>query len=455
MKYTIKAVPPNVKAILRSFAPRVAVVTMGCLTASCAMVQTRTAAEGEPNDSRAYAGLHYSLPKGIIDIQGVIGSGDSLYTITMSRHNDADRHARYRLIVGKNILFEDKNVFSVDEKGLLTDTLTANSVAKTGVIIDNLADTAINIGKIMLKAPGAGFGLPGQKAVPLRPFKVSFDPFCASDVKSAVGQMAAAGFQLTLDPSRDRSAKSSISTLRGEEQVDGEKFSKMGFYYRPLTTVKMRIVCIGDAAISVVKNVSVPDPSALAVYSVSRGAFADRSHTITIVEGEPRKMEHNYPSEVVAITAIPFNLTSKLLNALNGAPGLANFIWKPKPAPLAPNADIKAKEDRLKAEEDRLKAEQNYLDQKKKTEDLRRQIEQGGGGVSDTTPAGGFFLQPPDDPSEVAALRRKLLELQNERSLPQGGLPPAEAPAPVMTPDSGVLPDNGLPPVPPQPGDKH
>ena len=115
--------------------------------------------------------------------------------------------------------------------------------------------------------------------------------------------------------------------------------SHLGVFYRPLTTVKISVECQGDASIALHRNVPVPDRESLAVYSISRGAFVKRENKVTFRNGEPVDVDYKYPSDALAFTKIPLNLTTKALAALDAVPSLAHFIYRPPPPPKDPNAD--------------------------------------------------------------------------------------------------------------------
>jgi hypothetical protein len=314
-------------------------------------MKTLDAPVGE--DSKSYTGLHYFLPRGIIDIQGTVAQGAAgTYQLKVTRHNEPDRTQRYRLVQRNSGLYEDTTDIQVNDKGLLTDKLSLTSESKTGDIVSSLTDTFVNVATIAAKFSGPGGVMTGAtnenqtpSPPPLKPFNVSFDPLIRSEVNHARDIAERAGFLLSVErtgmgvnAAKDQSA----------QLVSGGGVSRNGVFYRPLTTVKLKIEQIRDldqSETTLSINVPIPDVQSIAVFDLHRAPFVKKETQLTFADGELRALHHVKPSEVYGAVQIPANATKKIVDAL---PTIGSLFYKPEPKP---NDDLAAKTAHLQAQQ--------------------------------------------------------------------------------------------------------
>ncbi len=377
--------------------------------AGCTSMKTLDAPTGEPQTGKAYTGLHYFLPRGIIDIEGTVNAAKDGYTVTLARHNEADRAKRYRLVQCTSILHEDITTMQLDAQGLLTSELAVSSESKTADVLYNVTTTALNIAKIYAKVSGASplakalSGEPDESALDLESFKVSFDPLIPSEIREAKERVRKAGFELSVEVPLGTSGGAKSWAMNEELSITG-KLANGGVYYRPLTTVKVRLKCTQKAQLALYQNVPIPDVQSLAVYNLSRGAFIKKETKLTFASGEPTKMVHSKPSEALGVTAIPVKITADILDAL---PALGTLVYKPKPGP---NAEIEAQTARLNAETAAIQAHTNAVNAKRQAEEAANQAE--GGGTNDLTASGRAIATAAAAQAFTAASQERAVKIQ-------------------------------------------
>lgn len=407
------------------------VVILGfSVLAGCAEMKTRDSSWEAAHPGKALTGVHYSLPRGVVDMEGKPGGSGETYAITIGRHNESEGSARYRLVRCHSPFDEDTTEFHIDANGLLTSNLNITSESKVPDIIFNLTDTAINLAKIGAKAQTM-MGMTRAEATPrpLKPFKVSFDPLIRRERLQAVRVLESAGFGLTV-------SNISSSDDGGKELSAVEKISENGAYYHPLTTVKIVVSCEGDAAVSVARNVSIPDPSRVAVYALYRAPLVKKETKLTFVDGEPRDLTGKHPSEVLEASLIPVTVTSKVLAAL---PDIGSLFWKPKPA-ATPNSDLTGQTARLKAQQDLDAQKAATLKQRQELANVQKNP--GAPAPVETT---GMTNEAPGNPAsstDVSALQKRVTDQQkqiddlqnNLQRLSSQGNKPDLPPVPTPTP---------------------
>ncbi len=337
--------------------------------AGCAEVSTKNANVGEKSAGKASTGVHYLLPRGIIDIEGN-NDQDKGFVVSLARHNEGDPGRRYLLVQHSSPFHEDTVTFTVNEKGLLNEAVNVSSASKTGAIINNLTDTAINVATIVAKANGLGPTTAAtelsdsrvETIAPFKPFKVSFDPFKPAEVRKAIATVRDANFRLAVETTQGPD----LSAAPEEAMVTGE-LDRSGVFYHPLTTVRIHLHGIdAKAAIDLHQNVPVPDLSAIAVYNLRRGVLITKSSNLTFADGELRAVTHSKPSEVLAASQIPLDVSTKLVNAL---PSVGDLFF---PRQLGAASKTNAETARLKAEQDLAAQQLATLQAKQALEDARK-----------------------------------------------------------------------------------
>ncbi len=119
-----------------------------------------------------------------------------------------------------------------------------------------------------------------------------------------------------------------------------------------------------------------------------------------------------------------------MLAALDAVPALGQFIYKPKPLPGDPNADIKAKTARLKAEQDRLQAEEDLYNQKQATLNKKKEVNALGNSGPPTTgayrmggaPEADMLSRSIEQANTNDKTAKSLLEEQNQHAMTQAAL---------------------------------
>jgi hypothetical protein len=329
----------------------------------CSSMRTVDSPVDGPQTTHAYTGVHYFLPRGVIEIVGNVQESGKAYEITVARFNEPDRTQRYRLVQNSSIFHDDVTNLKVNDKGLLSEDLAITSESRSAEVIYNITDTALNIAKIYAKTTGAspmtasGLTPPPTAPADLKSFKVRFDPLIAKERRQAKAMVEDAGFHLEVETGN--TANTDAKNFNQSEQVREAEVSHAGVFYRPLTTVKISLQCRSVADLAINQNVPVPDPHSIAVYSLKRGVLIKKSTTLTFVDGEPRGMQHSKPSELLGASAIPSKVTASVLSAL---PSLGALVYKPSPSQ---NAKLDAETARLNAETASIRAHTDALNAKK------------------------------------------------------------------------------------------
>ena len=367
---------------IRSITPAV----ISLLTPACSTLRTVEAPVGQKNTGRAFSGLHYFLPRGTISIEGSKGSDAAAeaakYIITITRQNEADRKDRYRLITSANYLYDDTANFAITEKGLLNGVVTTKSDPRIKDIIDAFADAAVNVGKIVIKlntgiTPGPtsgtrGVGFDPENKTKLEPFRVTFDPFNKDEVDDAKNKMRHCGLTLVLDTHGQSGDVPERDTRGRDIRVTG-RLSHRGISYRPLTTVKLGVSTNYDERIVHYTNVSIPDPSTIATFSLGRGILVTKTNAPTFLNGELTSLDFSYPSEVLGVATLAKDVSAKALSIVESAPDVVGLIYKPR-GPKDPNQDLNGEIARLEAEKRRIELKKEIQQKKKENDALAHEL---------------------------------------------------------------------------------
>ena len=346
-----------------------ALVTTLIFVSSCSSLRTIDARVDMPGDGKARVGVHYFLPRGILTIEGRNDTSAGEYKITIQRDNVPDNTDRYWLTQTTSLLHDDVSKFKVNENGLLYETVDSIGDPKIDKVIENLLAAAVNLGNIKTKLvrqnkTALDDGTGKVFTEPLRPFTVSFDPLDQEQVDSAEKAVARAG--VTMKVSGNQLYDKALNWKK-PPQWDARVQtppSHEGIFYRPLTTVKVQL-SVQDTKESnpfvVNRVVAVPDPQSIATYSMKRGAFAKRKQNVVMVNGEPREVDFDHPSELAAFTVLPVTITKTVLDNL---PALTSLFYKPQPgSPAATTAETK----KIEAETENIQAAKALVEETTKT----------------------------------------------------------------------------------------
>lgn len=272
-------------------------------------MQTEEADVNQPVTGKARVGNFYFLPRGKITITGTAVSATE-YSLVVTRKNEADPQARKFLLQRRNVFYEDKTKLDVDADGLLT-TVNVDSQDKTGAILDKVVDTVIDVAKIGANASGMMETAADMKTLallPLAPFKCTFDPFVPSQVSAARGVMWKAGFVARIVP-----AKMETKTVVVEDEL-----STRGVYYRPPTTVSIKVRTRDGFAGAFLQTatVRVPDPYSIAVLGLTRPFLVKKTTNLVFVGGDLHTVDFTHPSEALGVVSVPASVVGKLAAAI-------------------------------------------------------------------------------------------------------------------------------------------
>lgn len=390
---------------------------------SCTVLRTVNAPVGSSNTGRAYAGLHYFLPRGIITITGVPGTADD-FKITATMEMKADKASRYRLVPSVNGLYDDTSKFKVDADGLIEGAVTNTSVPKLAEIIKTLGETAVIVGKIVIKLNTPGGAVRDRSKLPettdLKRFTVSFDPFDGQDIANAIQQMENAGLKLDVVNGYDKHGN--VTTPSTVNSLPEKGMSMQGIVYRPQTTVKLRIVAADDKEEILAHTfiASVPDPNSIATYSLGRSILAAKKNTPTFVHGVLTEIDYSYDSEVLATARFAKGVAEQALGILNDAPDVVGLIYKPKP-PVDPNADLNSEIKRLEREKTRIDLQNEIIRKRKENEELKKNDQ------TSTNPVEGAEASTPSRGREEDRSVVKTGPDEGKKKAPEVGIPLPEA----------------------------
>jgi hypothetical protein len=157
-----------------------------------------------------------------------------------------------------------------------------------------------------------------------------------------------AGFAATIVP----------ASMETKTVVVQDELSNHGVYYRPPTTVSLKIKTregyVGDFMQTA--TVRVPDPSSIAVLSLSRPFLVKKTTNLVFVGGDLHTVDFTHPSEALGVIGIPASIASKLAAAI---PAIIKIQDE------RANADTARETARLNAERDLLKARKEYEEARK------------------------------------------------------------------------------------------
>lgn len=399
------------------------------LLTGCTGLSTQNANVNEADSGHARTGIHYFLPKARIKIVGEPSDDKTPYSLSITKELVADKEQRYRLVQTGSIMHDDTMQYQVNGSGLMDSEVKAKSDSKIEAISVNVVETGLNVIRARLKtaspAPaGAMAEAPDAKAADaqqptLKPFEVNFDPYVQGEVEAARQVMVDAGFSLNTS-SLVRNTKMPAKRPYRSYETGEVASSSEGIYYRPSTTVNVRVAMIRDDRNLVInQRVSIPDKDDVSVFRLSRGFFANTDDAVTFANGEPRKIVIDKKSEGAALTHLPLAITNKVLEATKAVPAVAQFFWKPK---RDPNADIKTQTAALNAENARLKEENQLLQLKQENERLNKQAalgmpgQNGESGFDEPQPTDFSTLQTPASPSKLTPEQQKEAEASQKKA---------------------------------------
>jgi hypothetical protein len=233
-----------------------------------------------------------------------------------------------------------------------------------------------------------------------------------------------AGFHLDVETS-DSTNVGGKNFNQSEQTREGD-MSRAGVFYRPLTTVKISLQCRSVADLAINQIIPIPDPHAIAVYSLHRGVLIKKSTTLAFVDGEPRGMQHNKPSELLGLSAIPSKVSASVLAAL---PSLGSLVLKPSPNQ---NAKLDAETARLNAETASIRAHTDALTAKKGAEDaLAKEKDDAAEVAARSAGATAAALNASgngtrlDDNAKIDILEKRMEELEKGKTVQPPGKRPA------------------------------
>jgi hypothetical protein len=271
-------------------------------------------------------GNYYFLPRGLIQLDGTPSTGD--FQVTVKTFNVPDRGRRFFLRQHHNAFYEDDLVLKVNGKGLL-ETVNLSTEDKTPAILDKVADTFIDVAKISASggiSPLFRKAEDIKQAIVLRPFHVVFDPFDPGQRNAAVAKLRDCGFELVFhDPGEARArvaseSKDSRSLTQRYSHADtiSDSLAANGILFHPPTAIELGIATLDNTTAGLLQHVFVrlPSPNEVAVMDASRAFLIKKKNNYTLVDGDLIQIDHNRPSQALALVGVPASIVHKVADAI-------------------------------------------------------------------------------------------------------------------------------------------
>lgn len=287
---------------------------------------------------RSHVGLYYFLPKALIEITGkqdvVLNEKNEPiatvpFTITTKRLIVADRKKRYFVRWTQNALYDDTlTELVVDDSGLLT-SVKFDTTDQTPAIVKDLVDTTVNVFRIMGGGGPAALAkstdAPVEPPDELKPFTYTFDPLDSAEVEAVRARLLKYN-HLELLIASNRSVRGPIGEALKDHQSafnppdagTTDSPGNGGVFYRPPTTVEIRMHYLNYKEYRVVQRtaISVPDPNSLASFRFGRSPLVKRSTQLTLVAGMPSKAFVDRPSPAKAFTGLLKDVSGTIADAV-------------------------------------------------------------------------------------------------------------------------------------------
>lgn len=297
------------------------------LLTGCISLKSKQIDDAHPMDVTPRVGNYYFLPRGLVQMDGepvYVQNNMVDFKITVKVANVPDKEARYFLRHRINVFYDDAIVLKVNGKGLL-ESVNITTEDRTPAIIDKIADTIIDIGKIASSGNPLADVKSLQDENKPKAFHVQFDPLSPIQRGQAVAALEKAKVVLAFDDDLPNSrvmtdVKRIRALLSNRSSFNDPKVIELdGAAYRPPMIVGMSLSLSGGdvAAIKLAQvSVRVPDAGALAVMDTSRSFLIKKINNYTLVDGDLYQIDHTRPSQLLAAVSIPASIARKVSEAI-------------------------------------------------------------------------------------------------------------------------------------------
>jgi hypothetical protein len=274
-------------------------------------------------------GNYYFLPRGLIQIDGAPVSKDFAtdFHVTVKSINVPDKARRFFLRQHANPFYDDDLQLKVNGKGLL-ETVNFSTEDKTPAIIDKVTETFIDVARIGASGGGALFksAQEARTAITLKPFHVVFDPFDSTEKEAARRKLEECGFKLDFldaDPGNGLVAGDSKDRRIVYRETDDstavpDPAAGEGIFYRPPTVVGLAVATLDNSQTGILQRVFVrlPNRNEIAVMDASRSFLIKKKSNYALVDGDLIQIDHNRPSQALALVGIPASIVRKVADAI-------------------------------------------------------------------------------------------------------------------------------------------
>ncbi|HWB58302.1 MAG TPA: hypothetical protein VG733_02375 [Chthoniobacteraceae bacterium] len=249
------------------------------------------------DNDKAHIGRYYMLPKALLTIEGTPDSSGG-FDVDASVTVVADSRYRYYLRWKPNPTYDDFfNNIDVDGNGLLS-TLNYTVEDKTPAIVNDLATTAVNLGKII-----NGIATADTNGHAPQPFKYTFDPFDQAEyqrVEDELEQNQHLKMYLAPRPQGAQSALAKYSYDKIPDAAPAQNPQGGGIFYHPPTTIEMLLVAMDSSATS-------PTPASGAARGSTNGGGGGGASATPKPTGSPANANPQQQSTPSKTTTYPLN----------------------------------------------------------------------------------------------------------------------------------------------------
>jgi hypothetical protein len=110
--------------------------------------------------------------------------------------------------------------------------------------------------------------------------------------------------------------------IRGPKNIDAQGASypdtANGILFRPPTAIELQISTLDNSQTGLLQHVFVrlPSPNEVAVIDASRAFLIKKKNNYTLVDGDLIQIDHNRPSQALALVSIPASVVHKVAEAI-------------------------------------------------------------------------------------------------------------------------------------------
>jgi hypothetical protein len=295
---------------------------------SCVALRSTAASESSVS-TEPRLGNYYFLPRGLIQLDGAPLSKDAPtdFQVTVKSFNVPDKDRRFFLRQRNNPFYEDDLQLKINGKGLL-ETVNISTEDKTPAIIDKVTETFIDVARIGASGSNGLFQSAKQlqTAIALKPFHVVFDPSSPAERNAARARLEECGFKLEFPDATaakarvasDSKDRKILYRVANDSTTVPYPATADGILYRPPTAVDLEISTLDNSQTGLLQHVfvRVPNRNEIAVMDASRSFLIKKKNNYALVDGDLIQIDHNRPSQALALVGIPASVVHKVAEAI-------------------------------------------------------------------------------------------------------------------------------------------